>query len=111
MKTRVLIFSLLMLMAVTAIFASEDTNKNEEYFRKEQELDLLAQRFKTDTGFEGTIQYNYIRMTLSQFRGNFRDISFTAEQDTILFRIAVNSILGRVLPYIAATREQLLPSP
>jgi len=74
MKTRAFIVLLLMLMTLSAIFASEDTNEQEEYFRKKQELDLLAERFKAETGFEGTIQYNYIRMTLSQFRGNFRDI-------------------------------------
>jgi len=42
MKTRVFIVLLLMLMTFSAIYASEDTYEQEEYFRKKQELDLLA---------------------------------------------------------------------
>jgi len=74
-------------------------------------LIYLLDRFKAETGFEGTIEYNYQRMNLSQLRGKFKDVTFKADQDTIKFRCAIESILRKVQPYIAATREQLFPSP
>ncbi|MDD4308845.1 MAG: hypothetical protein PHO32_00535 [Candidatus Cloacimonetes bacterium] len=110
MKTRVFIFLLLMIMAFTAIYASEDPTEQEEYFRKKQELDLLADQFKAETGFTGEIQYNFEQMCLGVLEGKFSGITITSTADTTAFRTAFNMILDKVLPYSKATKSKLYMS-
>jgi len=106
MKARVLIMLLLLLLC-TAIFASEDPSDAAEHARKTQELNQLAERFKAETGFTGSINYGYERMRLGSFEGNFSDIPFTTEADTIAFRQACERIVDKILPLSPANRMQL----
>ncbi|MCB5271105.1 MAG: hypothetical protein LHW56_04590 [Candidatus Cloacimonetes bacterium] len=106
MKTRVLV-ALLLLAICTVIYASEDINDPELYWRKTQEMNQMVERFKEDTGFEGQISYGYKRMRLGSFEGNFSDIPFTANADTTAFREACERIVEKLLPYSAAKRMQL----
>ncbi len=102
-----LLITILLLLICTAIFASEDHFDAEEYERKTQELNQLAERFKAETGFEGRINYGYERMRLGSFEGNFSDIPFTAEADSLAFRQACERIVEKILPYSPANRMQL----
>jgi len=109
MKTKALIM-LLLLLFCTMVFASEDPNDAAEHARKTQELNQLAERFKAETGFTGRINYGYERMRLGSFEGNFSDIPFTTEGDTIAFRQACERIVEKILPYSPANRSQLSKS-
>ncbi|MDD3282928.1 MAG: hypothetical protein PHY41_05585, partial [Candidatus Cloacimonetes bacterium] len=106
MKAKLLITILLILLG-TAIFASEDPFDAEEYVRKTQELNQLAERFKAETGFRGNVSYDLNRMCLGYYEGKFADIQITAEADTASFRTAFEQIMDKVLPYTFARREQL----
>ncbi|PKN72677.1 MAG: hypothetical protein CVU50_05930 [Candidatus Cloacimonetes bacterium HGW-Cloacimonetes-3] len=110
MKTRAIIFLLMMLMAFTAIYASEDPTENEVHVRKTRELKNLSERFKAETGFTGEIQYNYEQMCLGVLEGKFSGITITSTADTTAYRTAFNMILDRVLPYSKATKSKLYMS-
>ncbi|PKN72678.1 MAG: hypothetical protein CVU50_05935 [Candidatus Cloacimonetes bacterium HGW-Cloacimonetes-3] len=107
MKTRVIIFLLMMLMALSAIYASEDPTENEVYVRKTRELKALEQRFKEETGFSGNITYRYEDTKLSQFRGKFSDTNVSAPQDTTFMGNVFDAILTKMMPYIYAKGDQL----
>jgi len=107
MKNRVLIFLLLMLMTFSAIYASEDTNEQEEYFRKKQELDLLSERFKAETGFEGSFTYRFTDTKFSQLTGKFSDIKVVAYSDTTYMKQVFEAILRKIMPYLSANESQL----
>ena len=106
MKTRAIV-TLLLLAICTAIYASEDITDPELYWRKTQEMNQMAERFKEDTGFEGQISYGYKRMRLGSFEGSFSDIPFTADADTTAFREACERIVEKLLPYSPSNRMQL----
>ncbi|HPI26794.1 MAG TPA: hypothetical protein PLO57_10070, partial [Candidatus Cloacimonadota bacterium] len=106
METRVMIILMLILLC-TAIFASEDPNDTAEHERKTQELNQLAERFKAETGFTGEVMHSTTTMRLYVYRGNFPDISFTADGDTIAFRQACERIISKVLPNSQANSNQL----
>ncbi|PKN73266.1 MAG: hypothetical protein CVU50_02940, partial [Candidatus Cloacimonetes bacterium HGW-Cloacimonetes-3] len=107
MKTRVIIFLLLMLMAFTAIYASENPAENEVYVRKNRELKALSEKFKAETGFEGTFEYNYNTMKLSSYSGSFSDIQLPATQDTTSIRQTIERVVDKMLPHLSASRTQL----
>jgi len=109
MNTKALVTMLLLLLCAM-IFASEDASDAAEHARKTQELNQLAERFKAETGFTGRINYGYERMRLGSFEGNFSDIPFTTEADTIAFRQACERIVDKILPYSPANRSQLSKS-
>ncbi len=106
MKTKVLFIVLLSLIG-TAIFAIEDTITPEQKWQKTLELNQLAERFKAETGFRGKMNYNFERMKLGSFEGNFTDIPFSTDADTTSFRQACNRIIDKILPYSYAKRSQL----
>jgi len=106
MKTKALVTMLLLLLC-TMVFASEDAGDAAEHARKTRELNQLAERFKAETGFTGRINYGYERMRLGSFEGNFSGIHFSAEEDTIAFRQACESIVEKILPLSPANRMQL----
>ena len=106
MKTRVLV-ALLLLAICTVIYASEDINDPELYWRKTQEMNQLAERFKAETGFTGEVAHGLKTMRLHTYRGRFSDIPFTADADTTAFREACERIVEKLLPYSPAKRRQL----
>ncbi len=106
MKTQVLITSLLLLIC-TAIFAVGDTSTANEQWRKTQELNQLAERFKEETGFRGEVMHSTTTMRLHVYRGNFPGVTFTADGDTIAFRQACEGIISKVLPNSQANSNQL----
>ena len=106
MKTRVLV-ALLLLAICTAIYASEDINDPELYWRKTQEMNQLAERFKLKTEFEGEVGHSVRTMRLHTYRGNFSDVYYTAESDTTAFRQACEMIIKKILPNSPANRKQL----
>ena len=97
----------MLILLCTAIFASEDPNDTAEHERKTQELNQLAERFKAETGFTGEVMHSTTTMRLYVYRGNFPDISFTADGDTIAFRQACERIISKVLPNSQANSNQL----
>jgi len=99
--------TIMLLLVYAAIFANGDPCEAEEQWRKTQELNQLADRFKAETGFNGQINYRYESMSLGSFEGNFADIPFSADADTTTFRHACNRILDKILPYSFANRSQL----
>ena len=109
MKTRVFL-AILLLTVVAILYCSDDPSENAEYQRKTRELKALSERFKAETGFEGTIEYDYDNMKLSSFRGGFTDIAFPATQDTTIIRQSFERVVDKMLPYISATRAQLKKS-
>lgn len=109
MNTKVLIAILLLLMAISAVYASEDPTEITEYLQKKQQLDQLAERFKAETGFKGDIETNFEHMKLSRFTGNFDDIDMTNVRDSVAFRQVCNTVISKLLPFIGAKSEQLTP--
>lgn len=107
MKSKVLILVLMLLAMCVTLIASEDGSDPEEYFRKTKELDKMANKFKAETGFQGSIEYGYEQMILGGFKGNFSDIHYTSDSDTIAFRQACEKVLNKILPYSKAIRSQL----
>jgi len=106
MKSKALI-TLLFLLVITAVFAIEDSCEAEEQWRKTQELNQLADRFRAETGFVGNIDYDYKNMKISQIRGNFTDLEITSPQDTLFMKSIFERIFTKVTPYISARPEQL----
>jgi hypothetical protein len=109
MNTKIFIAILLLLMAISTIYASEDPTEQAEYLQKKQQLDLLAERFKAETGFKGDIETNFEHMKLSRFTGNFDDIDMTNVRDSVAFRQVCNTVISKLLPFIGAKSEQLTP--
>jgi len=108
MKTRLIILGVLLAIFMI-LYASEDPSETTGYDQKKQELDQLAQRFKADTGFKGEIESYPEQMRLARFTGNFDDINMTNVRDSVAFRQVCNSIINKLLPYIGAESEQLVP--
>lgn len=109
MKTKVITAILLLMMAISTIYASEDPTEQAEYLQKKQQLDLLAERFKAETGFEGEIETSFEQMKLSRFTGNFTDIDMTNVRDSVAFRQVCSNVIRKLLPFIGAKSEQLVP--
>jgi len=108
-KLRLVILGVLLAMCMI-LYAGEDPSETIGYDQKKQELDQLAQRFKADTGFKGEIETYPEQMRLARFTGNFTDIDMTNVRDSVAFRQVCNSIINKLLPYIGAKGEQLVPS-
>jgi hypothetical protein len=108
MKTRAIV-TLLLLALCMAIYASEDINDPEVYWRKTQEMNQMAERFKAETGFVGYIGHNLQFMKFSQMSGNFSGIQLTDPQDTTLAGLAIDQVLLRMAPFISAREGQLFP--
>jgi len=108
MKRITLIF-IIMLLAISSGYADGNPTKA-GHWEKVRQLDQLAERFKAETGFTGSIQYSTERMRLSYFEGKFTGIQITADADTASFRTAFEQILDKVLPYTYAKREHLTRS-
>jgi hypothetical protein len=108
MKIKVIIV-ILLLMSFSLIFASEDSAEA-DHWEKVRQLDQLAERFKVETGFRGSIETSTERMCLGYYEGKFADIQITADADTTSFRAAFERILDKILPYTSAKREQLTRS-
>ena len=106
MKTRVLV-ALLLLAICTVIYASEDINDPELYWRKTQEMNQMAEGFKAETGFVGYIGHNLQYMRFSRLSGNFTDLVFAAPQDTVFMRQAFDMVVSKLMPYIPAREGQL----
>ncbi|MDD2332516.1 MAG: hypothetical protein PHI68_07690, partial [Candidatus Cloacimonetes bacterium] len=108
MKGKALI-TLLLLLVFTAILAIEDYSVAEEHKRKTQELNQLADRFRAETGFEGSISYNYQYMRISQIRGIFCGIQMKDNWDTGLAEYELNQVLQRISPFTLSREGQLIP--
>ena len=109
MNTKALVTMMLLLLCAM-IFASEDAGDAAELARKTQELNQLADRFRAETGFTGDVGHSTRTMRLHTYRGNFSDIPFITEADTIAFRQACERIVEKILPYSPANRSQLSKS-
>jgi len=101
---RVSILFIIMLLAISHGYA--DANQA-DHWDKVRQLDELAERFKAETGFTGEVMHSTTTMRLYVYRGNFPDISFTADGDTIAFRQACEGIISKVLPNSQANSNQL----
>jgi len=104
---RVSILFIIMLLAISHGYADTD---QADYWDKVRQMDEMAERFKAETGFTGSISYDLNRMCFGSYEGNFAGIQITAEADTASFRSAFEQILDKVLPYTFAKREQLVRS-
>jgi len=108
MNARFIMLGVLLAMFMI-LYANEDPSETTGYDQKKQELDQLAQRFKADTGFKGEIESYPEQMRLARFTGNFTDIDMSNVRDSVAFRQVCNSIINKLLPYIEAENEQLVP--
>ncbi len=93
-------------MSFSLIRASEDPTET-DHWEKVRQLDQLAERFKAETGFRGSIEHSTTTMRLHVYQGNFPGISFTADGDTTAFRQACEGIISKVLPNSRASSNQL----
>jgi len=98
---------IIILLFISCIFADEYSAEEAGRREKERQLDQVADRFKAETGFRGEVNYDYNRMKLQSFEGNFADIPYLADSDTTAFRQVCNAILDKILPYSLAKRNQL----
>jgi len=101
---RVSILFIIMLLAISHGYADTD---QADHWDKVRQLDEMAERFKAETGFTGSINYGYERMRLGSFEGNFSDIQYSADEDTIAFRQACERIVEKILPLSPVNRMQL----
>jgi len=106
MKQITFIF-IILLLAISHGYADGNPAEAAEHWEKVRQMDQLAERFKAETGFTGSIQHNLERMRLSYFEGKFAGIQITATADTASFRAVFEQILDKALPYTYAKREQL----
>jgi len=100
------LFIITMLFVISYAYA-DGYRTDEDHWEKVRQLDEMAERFKAETGFTGNINYGYERMRLGSFEGNFSDIQFSADEDTIAFRQACERIVEKILPLSPANRMQL----
>ena len=96
-----------LLLAISYGYAQTSPEETAKHWQKTLELNQLAERFKAETGFRGKMNYNFERMKLGSFEGNFTDIPFSTDADTTSFRQACNRIIDKILPYSYAKRSQL----
>ena len=106
MKTKALMVIVLLLFC-SAILASGNDSKAEEYWRKTQELNQMAERFKAETGFVGDITFKHQEMKCATLTGTFSGIEVTAPQDTTSMKQVFNQLVSRILQYISAREEEL----
>jgi len=110
MKTRLIMLCVLLAMFMI-MYASEDPAEQEEYTRKSRELKNLSERFKSETGFGGTIEYNYETMRLQSFRGTFPGIPFPVTSDSTALRNSFEQVIEKMAPYLSASKIQLEKTP
>ena len=110
MKSRLVILGVLLAMFMI-LYASEDTSDINEYIQKKQKLDQLVERFKAETGFEGTIETIPNIMRFGVMKGTFSSVPIPASTDTLELRQAFEGVITTILPYIHAPLEQLSSCP
>lgn len=98
---------LLLFLLIALPVMGESRGQTEEYARKQAILNERAARFKAETGFEGSIVYNYRDMKFSRLTGKFTGIQISAPQDTVSTGNAIDQVLLRISPYILAREDQL----
>ncbi len=103
---RYLFIAFLVLSMVTPLLALP-YEQTEEYRQKRAILNERAARFKAETGFEGSIDYNYRDMKFSRLTGKFTGMQISATQDTVSTGNAIDQVLLRISPYILAREDQL----
>lgn len=101
---RVSFLFIILLLAISHGYA--DANQA-DHWEKVRQMDEMAERFKAETGFRGEINPDSPLTHLTGFRGNFPDIPFSANADSVTFRQACERIVDRILPYTSANRSQL----
>ena len=107
MKRITLIF-IILLMAIAFIYADGGSSAQQaEHWEKVRQLNQLAEQFKAETGFTGSVDHYVKTMRLHVYRGNFPDIQFTADADSATFRQACEQVLEKILPYSVAKPGQL----
>jgi hypothetical protein len=99
-----------LLFAISFGFALSDPPLNDENAEKTRQLEQLAEKFKTETGFRGEISLSTNRMCLGVYEGKFADVQIAADADTASFRVVFEQILDKVLPYTFTKREHLTRS-
>jgi hypothetical protein len=82
----------------------------EEYTRQRTIMQERAERFKQETGFEGTITQHFREngpMRFGSIGGNFSDIVVTAKEDTVIMKQVFEQVRAKVMPYVKAEEGQL----
>ena len=62
---------IILLLAISSGFADGYPAEDAEHWEKVRQLEQLADRFKAETGFTGTISHDLNRMCLGTYRGRF----------------------------------------
>jgi hypothetical protein len=104
---RISLAIIVLLLSLSYGYADGLPAEESERQAKEHQLGQVTDRFKSETGFRGEINYDTNRMCLGFFEGKFADIRITANADTASFRAVFEQILDKVLPFTFAKREQL----
>ena len=101
-----------MLILLTVLSLTSLTANTDEYLRQRAILNERAEKFKTETGFEGTISHSKSfretgPMRFGNLFGNFRDIEVTAKKDTVIMRQVFEQVRTKIMPYVRAEEGQL----
>ncbi len=76
--------------------------QTDEYRQKRAILNERAARFRAETGFEGSISFDFQNMKFSDISGSFRDLVVTAPQDTVNMSNVFDRVFTKVNPFITA---------
>ena len=104
---------IMLILLVLIVVISLNANSNEdmqEYNRKWNIMQERAERFKQETGFEGTITQHFREngpMRFGSIGGNFSDIVVTAKEDTVIMKQVFEQVRAKVMPYVKAEEGQL----
>ena len=109
MRTKVLIAILLLLMAISTIYASEDPTEITKEQMDKAEIQKFKERFESLVNAEGKIEYQPDQHKWIMFEGKILDISLSNETDSLQIRNIMNEILSRILPFTSAKRDHLQP--
>jgi len=104
---------IMLILLVLIVVISLNANSNEdmqEYNRKWNIMQERAERFKQETGFEGTITQHFREngpMRFGSIGGNFSDIVVTAKEDTVIMKQIFEQVKAKIMPYVKAEEGQL----
>ncbi len=101
------VYSTILVLLIAIPLLGIPYEQTEEYAQKQAFLNERAARFKAETGFEGSIAYNYQTMTFSSMIGNFKGIEIATPQDTTAMQLIFTQLVSIISPYLAASKEDL----
>lgn len=97
------VWILILLFTGIFLFAEKADNNVPAKYTREQ-MNVLANQFKSETGFTGGINYDLNMGVFSGLMGKFANLPVT---DTTSAKIVVHTLLGYLQPYMKINQSQL----